>query len=526
MNTNYHPKSRRAFLQNVSRGMIISGIGGAAATDLGFSSAFANEGDEPDAGAIHFGELEPLVALMQNTQQDKLQPQLVEMLKTGKADLSRLTAAGALANARTFGGEDYDGYHVMMALAPALEMSQELPKEEAALPVLKVLYRNTARMQFHKANKKKPDVLRQVDGKMQLPEGADAAKLLRQATRSKNVAEAEQILAALTERSPQEAYDALQFAVQDRPNVHGVALAHRAWEMVDLIGQEHAHTLLRQSVHFCAKSGSDQGLMKVLAQQIEALEGKEFGTKTGDDAWVAELANTIFNESRAGAAEATGQALIEGFSPEAVGEAVSLAANEIVLRQTTARVHGDSRGVHASDAANAWRNIARVTNDRNQIASLVVAAYHVGGAGNKVIVGQSAGSPLSTDPDAFALFRNHADSTKAPQLLDEVEEAIRANDQILATSALLRYSELENAESRPVFDLLLRYAVSEDGRLHAEKYYRTVTEEFAATRPAYRWRQLIALARISASAYGMNRQDQPAGRAPGYEQARELLGLA
>ena len=33
-----------------------------------------------------------------------------------------------------------------------------------------------------------------------------------------------------------------------------------------------------------------------------------------------------------------------------------------------------------------------------------------------------------------------------------------------------------------------RYAISEDGALHAEKYYRTVTEEFAAARPAFRWR--------------------------------------
>ena len=30
-----------------------------------------------------------------------------------------------------------------------------------------------------------------------------------------------------------------------------------------------------------------------------------------------------------------------------------------------------------------------------------------------------------------------------------------------------------------MFDLLLKYAVSEDGALHAEKYYRTATEEFA-----------------------------------------------
>jgi hypothetical protein len=68
-----------------------------------------------------------------------------------------------------------------------------------------------------------------------------------------------------------------------------------------------------------------------------------------------------------------------------------------------------------------------------------------------------------------------------------------------------------------VFDLLLRYAVSEDGALHAEKYYRTVTEEFNSSRPAFRWRQLAALARVTASEYG-----KPA---PGIDEARRLLGV-
>jgi hypothetical protein len=69
--------------------------------------------------------------------------------------------------------------------------------------------------------------------------------------------------------------------------------------------------------------------------------------------------------------------------------------------------------------------------------------------------------------------------------------------------------------ARPVFDLLLKYAISEDGALHAEKYYRTVSEEFANTRPAFRWRHLAALARVTASEYGFP--------APGHAQARELL---
>ena len=67
-------------------------------------------------------------------------------------------------------------------------------------------------------------------------------------------------------------------------------------------------------------------------------------------------------------------------------------------------------------------------------------------------------------------------------------------------------------------DVLLRHGVSEDGALHAEKYYRTVTEEFAVTRPAFRWRHLVGLARVTASEYG-----RPA---PGYAEARQLLKLS
>ena len=46
---------------------------------------------------------------------------------------------------------------------------------------------------------------------------------------------------------------------------------------------------------------------------------------------------------------------------------------------------------------------------------------------------------------------------------------------------------------------VLKYAISEDGRLHAEKYYRTVTEEFASIRPTYCWGELVAWARVTAS---------------------------
>ena len=79
-----------------------------------------------------------------------------------------------------------------------------------------------------------------------------------------------------------------------------------------------------------------------------------------------------------------------------------------------------------------------------------------------------------------------------------------------------RYGELGH-DPGPVFQLLLRFAVSEDGALHAEKYYQTVRDEFHRTRPAFRWRHLTARARVTASEFG-----RPA---PGHDEACKLLKL-
>ena len=104
--------------------------------------------------------------------------------------------------------------------------------------------------------------------------------------------------------------------------------------------------------------------------------------------------------------------------------------------------------------------------------------------------------------------------TEPDALLRETEEAIRGNLQARASALVGRYGGLGHPP-RPVFDLLLRYAVTEDGALHAEKFYRTVSEEFAATRAAFRWRHVVALARVTASEFG-----RPAA---GVLEARDLL---
>ena len=123
--------------------MLVASVGVGTAIDMGLAPARA--GDDEQGERLVFGGLEPLVSLMQETGVKDIVPVLVGKLREG-TELKQLVAAAALANARTFGGEDYVGFHTLMALAPAFHMSRQLPDDRRALPVLKVLYRNTNRI--------------------------------------------------------------------------------------------------------------------------------------------------------------------------------------------------------------------------------------------------------------------------------------------------------------------------------------------------------------------------------------------
>src|SRR5262249_25080771 len=138
------PRTRREFLGQVGQGTLIATVGCGIANELGLAPAMADEGPQD----LNFGPLEKLVCLMQETPADKLLPKLTAELKAG-TELRTLVAAAALANARTFGGEDYVGFHTLMAIAPSYHMSQDMPAGQQALPVFKVLYRNTNRIQEH-----------------------------------------------------------------------------------------------------------------------------------------------------------------------------------------------------------------------------------------------------------------------------------------------------------------------------------------------------------------------------------------
>lgn len=513
-------RNRREFLTGVAQGMLTASVGSALVADLGFAAEKAE-----DSRRLNFGPLEPLVGLLQDTPGNKLLPLLVERLRTG-TDLKQILAAGALANARTFGGEDYIGFHTFMAMMPALAMSRELPEERRALPILKVLHRNSTRIT--ETGGRANEVLHPVEPTT-LPTDRVAGEVVRDAVRGKDVNDAERKFAGAARGPAAEAFNSLLFTVEDNTEVHRVVLAYRSWDMLDVLGQEQAHTMLRQSLRYCLKTEKNQNravydeprtLLPKLLDQFK-LMSKPAGTRKAEDGWVDQFCMTLFRSTPAAAAEAVAAALSEGMTVDSISEAIALAANQLALRdlgrvakwaqanKPAGSCHGDSVGVHASDTANAWANIARAADRRHQVAALILAGFQV--ARDRTYGGHDF---LKLGPWPLAEHTEKLQGKSGPELLKEADGAIREKNQAQAAAAIHRYGQL-NLPARPVFDLMLKYAISEDGALHAEKYYRTVSEEFARSRAPFHWRQLTSLARVTASSYGYP--------APGYAEACRLL---
>jgi hypothetical protein len=501
-------RTRREFLDHIGRGMLVAGLGASLSTDLGFSTAFAEE-----STALPLGAHAELVRLMEGTAPDKLMPILVEKLRRGEVDLKALVSAGALANAEAFGGQDYVGFHTAMAMLPSLAMAELLPSERRPLPVLKVLFRNADQIQNLGGADHK--TLQAIHAAEHAHEHVDVE--IRDASRKGDMDQVEKLFAPLSHSTPEEMLNAIQPAVQDDINVHRFVFAYRTYGLAKLLGKDFAHTLLRQSVRCCVHHEQEHLRHKHPANAIRTvmpklldqykLAGFTPGKRDPGDAAIDQLSLAIYNGPPERSADAVAGAIADGISLEAVGEAISLASNLLALRQgpDNWRTHGDSRGVHASDATNAWRAMARITEPRHAITGLIVAAYH-----------SASHQPFQTKPYPTEEHRALIKTTDAKALLDEAADAIRHNDQGRAAAAIQVYGEQGHAPEA-VFDRIIRFSISEDGRLHGE--------EFRNTRPAFRWRQLVSLARITASSYGYDRQDKPGVRAAGYEDTCRLLGV-
>ena len=393
-------RSRREFLADVGRGMLVASLGSAAALELGLTPSLAEESSQ----RLTFGQLEPLVSLMQETPPDKLLPLLV----------SKAEGRHGPQNARHFGriGERprlrrpglHGLSHVHGAGAGLSDGRRTAHRASGAAGAEGVV----PQQQPHSGpGRSSPGYAASGERRRNRSIRNRGGEQLREAVRAVDWDGAESRFAAIAKGSVGEAYNHLQFAIQDEVDVHRVVLAWRAWAMLELSGEEYAHTLLRQSVRYCVNT--EQSLRD---QQSAAVRRAPRAAATvGPVPPVGQAARRSPKPTTAGSNSSRGRSSPARASRPPMRPPVhwpkewipkpwarrfrwpptcwcctirAAARRTVRRRKPPGCVHGDSVGVHASDAANAWRNIARVSNPRNQVASLIVGAYHTAGQTDRV----------------------------------------------------------------------------------------------------------------------------------------------
>src|SRR5207248_1171909 len=123
--------------------------------------------------------------------------------------------------------------------------------------------------------------------------------------------------------------------------VHRVVVPYRAYDLLSIVGREHAQTMLRNSVRYCLKAEQPRsaemfGPLRTLLPRLldeHRLLSRPLGNRAAEDAWIERFMQTLFTSNQEQAANAAAAALAEGMSPEAVGEAISLVSNQLVLRE-------------------------------------------------------------------------------------------------------------------------------------------------------------------------------------------------
>ena len=440
-------------------------------------------------------------SFLQETPPDKLLPKVVEKLKNG-TDLKTFTAAAALANARAFGGEDYVGFHTLMALAPAYKMASEETQRRAQA----ARGHEGAGPQQHAA----PGNGRQEGRSAEAGQAGQArgrtsprGEQLRDAARKADMAAAEATFAAICENGkPDDALNALLVEVDDATEVHRVVLVSRAWDLINFVGAERAHTMLRQSVHYCVKIEQNANQAKYNQPMREtAAEAARPAQACRHEARHASRPTTRGSRSSANRVfAATADARRRGSSPRRwpKGSARKRSARRSRWPRTNSssairvgRSSGPRRTSRsaaftatrsastARDTIHAWRNLARAGDRRTQVTSLILAGYQV--ARDRSQYRSDDGDMLKWEPYPRADASGEGEGRRGRCAHEGTRTRPFATRTRPRTAALTARIGAEKPDAaKDVFALLRGFAISEDGALHAEKYYATTSDEFAA----------------------------------------------
>ena len=274
-------------------------------------------------------------------------------------------------------------------------MSRELPEAQRPLPVVKVLHRNTSRIQ--ESGGRSHEVLHPV-APATLSPGQSGGEVLREAVRAKDMAAAEKTFAALAARGTGRGVQRppLRRAGQHRGPPHRASLPRLGPALADRPGAcpyaccgSRFTTASRASASGSTRPSRTSRASSCPSCSTSITWWQAAGARAGRRRLGRSPEPDDFRGHRRASRRRRGRGAGRGHGSRCdrrghlAGRQPAYPArrrpqaSEAQQNKPVGSVHGDSIGVHACDSANAWRNMAKVSNPRNTVACLILGAYQV-----------------------------------------------------------------------------------------------------------------------------------------------------
>ena len=225
--------------------------------------------------------------------------------------------------------------------------------------------------------------------------------------------------------------------VEENSEVHGAVMPYRAWDLMELIRNRtraDVAATIGPVLHRGRTRGNPAGTTLASCSPVARSVPPDGPRRSPAPRTTPGecLSQTIFSSTGDQAAEAAADALSQGFPPSAVGEAISLAANQLILRDhgRTPRRVAESRWAASTATALAFTPATARTpgaTSPESAATGIPSAFNPLGARRVAIDRtQQGGDFLHWDPLPVKWQLDRIRSNDPAELLQETEEAIGA----------------------------------------------------------------------------------------------------
>jgi hypothetical protein len=339
-----------------------AGLAGAAfgLNGLGFLSQLqplsAAESTLPSGSVQFHPEIEPLVRLLEDTPRNRVLEEVGDRIKRGTS-YREILAALFLAGIRNVQPRPSVGFkfHSVLVVNSAHIASLDSPDEHRWLPIFWAIdhFKSAQGQDEREGNW----TMSAVD-ESKVPSPEQARQLFREAMDSWDEPRADAAAAGFARAAgTHNVFEQLfRYGVRDFRSIgHKAIYVANSWRTLAAIGHEHAEPIVRSLAYALlmrdGQRGDDLPAERPWKRNLELAKKFPDNWRDGkaDDAATLELLSTIRNQGDQEAAENVASLIERGVGPQAIWDALFLAAGELLVRQP------DIAALHAVTSTNAIR---------------------------------------------------------------------------------------------------------------------------------------------------------------------------